>query len=129
LGEASGLIYEDGSVNRAVLLVLVALFFKAMIRLILGFAIQKIEIKGDFKYAVEDDLQADFSSLLGRVFWVFLYPTHWSLFCHRNGWQSAEIRNSLAKLHCRSLFMNIPLLQYWGDRQLISTSAGSDYAA
>ncbi|WP_239495517.1 cell division protein FtsQ/DivIB [Marinomonas primoryensis] len=49
----------------AVLLVLVA-SFQSNDSPDTWFAIQKIEIKGDFKYAVEDDLQADFSSLLGQ---------------------------------------------------------------
>ncbi|MFQ3185034.1 cell division protein FtsQ [Marinomonas primoryensis] len=105
----------------AVLLVLVA-SFQSNDSPDTWFAIQKIEIKGDFKYAVEDDLQADFSSLLGQSLLGVSLSDSLVVVLSSEWVASAEIRKVWPNT-LQVLVHEYTPLAYWGDRQLISTSA------
>jgi cell division protein FtsQ len=105
----------------AVLLVLVA-SFQSNDSPDTWFAIQKIEIKGDFKYAVEDDLQADFSSLLGQSLLGVSLSDSLVVVLSSEWVANAEIRKVWPNT-LQVLVHEYTPLAYWGDRQLISTSA------
>ncbi|MDE8603537.1 cell division protein FtsQ/DivIB [Marinomonas sp. RSW2] len=105
----------------AVLLILVA-SFQSNDSPDTWFAIQKIEIKGDFKYAVEDDLQADFSSLLGQSLLGVSLSDSLVVVLSSEWVASAEIRKVWPNT-LQILVHEYTPLAYWGDRQLISTSA------
>lgn len=105
----------------AVLLVLVA-SFQSNDSPDTWFAIQKIEIKGDFKYVTEDDLQADFSSLLGQSLLGVSLSDSLVVVLSSEWVASAEIRKVWPNT-LQVLVHEYTPLAYWGDRQLISTSA------
>jgi cell division protein FtsQ len=105
----------------AVLLVLVA-SFQSNDSPDTWFAIQKIEIKGDFKYVTEDDLQADFSSLLGQSLLGVSLSDSLVVVLSSEWVASAEIRKVWPNT-LQVLVHEYTPLSYWGDRQLISTSA------
>ncbi len=86
------------------------------------FAIQKIEIKGDFKYVTEDDLQADFSSLLGQSLLGVSLADSLVVVLSSEWVASAEIRKVWPNT-LQVLVHEYTPLAYWGDRQLISTTA------
>ena len=86
------------------------------------FAIQKIEIKGDLKYVTEDELQADFSPLLGQGLLVVSLSDALAVVLSSEWVANAEIRKVWPNT-LQVLVHEYTPLAYWGDRQLISTSA------
>jgi cell division protein FtsQ len=105
----------------AVLLILVAVF-QGNDSSETWFAIQKIEIKGDLKYATEDELRSDYSSLLGQSLLSVSLSDALATVLSSEWVASAEIRKVWPNTLQVLVHEHTPLA-YWGDGQLISTSA------
>jgi len=105
----------------AILLILVAIF-QGNDSPETWFAIQKIEIKGDLKHVTESELQADFSSLLGQSLLGVSLSDALAVVVSSQWVASAEIRKVWPNTLQVLVHEHTPLA-YWGDRQLISTSA------
>ncbi|NLQ18487.1 FtsQ-type POTRA domain-containing protein [Marinomonas sp. M1K-6] len=86
------------------------------------FAIEKITIKGDLKYVTQDELQSDFSSLLGRSLLSVPLPEALEIVLSSEWVISAEIRKVWPNTLQILVSEHTPLA-YWGDGQLISTSS------
>ena len=86
------------------------------------FAIQKIEIKGDLKYATEEELQSDYSSLLGQSLLSVSMSDAMATVLSPEWVASAEIRKVWPNTLQVLVHEHTPLA-YWGDGQLISSSA------
>jgi cell division protein FtsQ len=86
------------------------------------FAIQKIEIKGELKYATQNELQTDFSSLLGQSLLTVSLPDVLGVVLSSEWVASAEVRKVWPNTLQVLVHEHAPLA-YWGDGQLISTSA------
>lgn len=86
------------------------------------FAIQKIEIKGDLKNATVDELQSDYSALLGRSLLSVSLSDALSVALASEWVENAEIRKVWPNTLQVLVHEHTPLA-YWGDGQIISTSA------
>lgn len=86
------------------------------------FAIQKVEIKGQLKYATEEELQSNYSSLLGQSLLSVSLSSVMDVVLSSEWVASAEIRKVWPNTLQVLVHEHTPLA-YWGDRQLISTSA------
>jgi cell division protein FtsQ len=86
------------------------------------FAIQKIEIKGDLKYATEEELQSEYSTLLGQSLLGVSLSDALATVLSSEWVASAEIRKVWPNT-LQVLVHEYAPLAYWGDGQLISTSA------
>lgn len=86
------------------------------------FAIKEIKIKGDLKYTSEDQLKLDYSSLLDQSLLAVSMSDVLSVVLSSEWVASAEIRKVWPNTLQVLVHEHTPLA-YWGDRQLISTSA------
>ena len=86
------------------------------------FAIQKVEVKGQLKYATEEELQSNYSSLLGQSLLSVSLSSVMDVVLSSEWVASAEIRKVWPNTLQVLVHEHTPLA-YWGDRQLISTSA------
>lgn len=86
------------------------------------FAIQKIEIEGDLQYATEEELRSDFSVLLGQSLLSVSLSDALAVVLSSEWVASAEIRKVWPNT-LQVLVHEYSPLAYWGDRQIISTSA------
>jgi len=105
----------------AVLLILVAMF-QSDDSPDVWFAIEDIKIKGDLKYASEDQLMSDYSSLYGQSLLVVSMSEVLSVVLSSEWVASAEIRKVWPNTLQVLVHEHAPLA-YWRDSQLISTSA------
>ncbi|TYL47659.1 cell division protein FtsQ/DivIB [Marinomonas sp. IMCC 4694] len=86
------------------------------------FAIQKIEVKGNLNYVSEDELLADFSSLMGANLLNVPLSGVLEVVLSSEWVANAEIRKIWPNTLQVLVHEHTPLA-YWGDGQLISTSA------
>ncbi|PYF84472.1 MULTISPECIES: cell division protein FtsQ/DivIB [Marinomonas] len=86
------------------------------------FAIENIEIKGDLKYAKKAELQSDFSSLLNQSLLSVSLSDALATVLSSEWVASAEIRKVWPNTLQVLVHEHTPLA-YWGDRQVLSTSA------
>lgn len=86
------------------------------------FAVQKIEIKGDLVHVTEDELQSDFSPLMGTNLLNIPLSKVLEIVLSSEWVANAEIRKIWPNTLQVLVYEHAPLA-YWGDRQLISTSA------
>lgn len=105
----------------AILLILVATF-QGKDSSETWFAIENIEIKGDLKYATKAELQSDFSSLLDQSLLSVSLSDALATVLSSEWVASAEIRKVWPNTLQVLVHEHTPLA-YWGDRQVLSTSA------
>ena len=86
------------------------------------FAIENIEIKGDLKYAKKTELQSDFSSLLNQSLLSVSLSDALTTVMSSEWVASAEIRKVWPNTLQVLVHEHTPLA-YWGDGQVLSTSA------
>ena len=86
------------------------------------FAVENIEIKGDLKYAKKAELQSDFSSLLNQSLLSVSLSDALATVLSSEWVASAEIRKVWPNTLQVLVHEHTPLA-YWGDRQVLSTSA------
>lgn len=86
------------------------------------FTIQKLDIKGDLKYVTEGELRDDFSPLLGQSLLSLSLSDALTVATSSEWVSRAEIRKVWPNTLQVLVYEHTPLA-YWGDRQLISTSA------
>ena len=86
------------------------------------FAIENIEIKGDLKYAKKTELQSDFSSLLNQSLLSVSLSDALATVMSSEWVASAEIRKVWPNTLQVLVHEHTPLA-YWGDGQVLSTSA------
>ena len=86
------------------------------------FAIENIEIKGDLKYATKTELQSDFSSLLNQSLLSVSLSDALATVMSSEWVASAEIRKVWPNTLQVLVHEHTPLA-YWGDGQVLSTSA------
>ncbi len=105
----------------AILLVLVATF-QGNDSFDRWLVIKNIEIKGDLKYVTKDELELDYSTLLGLNLFSVSVADILTIVESSEWVESAEVRKVWPNTLQVLVHEHTPLA-YWGDRQLVSTSA------
>lgn len=86
------------------------------------FAIKKIDVKGELKYASDTALQKDYQSLLGKNLLTTSLVSIKSIALSPQWVESVEVRKVWPNT-LQILVREYKPLAYWGDRQIISTGA------
>lgn len=86
------------------------------------FVITDVEIQGDLKYVTRDELKKDYSTLLGLSLFSVSVTDILTVVKSAEWVESAEVRKVWPNTLQVLVHEHAPLA-YWGDRQLVSTSA------